>query len=196
MLVEPANVPKTRRTSVPVLVRPWRTIAGTTTTSPARTGAVSSPTRPSPSPSRMIRNSSALSVWTARCAPGSSSKYTLALAAVPVALAMGKPTRTRLAGSSSDRICEVYEYFDSTSDMMTSVLRDAEVDPLVREIVDVRRAGPMLRVREELGRNVRGKRALAALDVAVDFHAWKRLAAAGLRPREAAETMTAAILAQ
>jgi hypothetical protein len=40
-------------------------------------------------------------------APGSSSKYTLALAAVPVALEIGKPTRTRMAGSSSDWISMV-----------------------------------------------------------------------------------------
>ena len=33
MLVEPAKVPNTRRSSVPVLVMSWRTIAGTTTLS-------------------------------------------------------------------------------------------------------------------------------------------------------------------
>jgi AcrR family transcriptional regulator len=91
---------------------------------------------------------------------------------------------------------EVYEYFESTADMMSSVLRDAEIDPLVREIVHVRRVGPMLQLREALAACVRGKRALAALDVALAFHAWERLAAAGLRPREAAQTMTDAILAQ
>jgi AcrR family transcriptional regulator len=100
------------------------------------------------------------------------------------------------AGRLRQGLGAVYEYFEETADMLTSVLRDAEIDPLVREIVQVRRAGPMLRVRESLASAARGKRGLAAVDVALDFHAWKKLAAGGLGPREAAETMTAAILAQ
>jgi AcrR family transcriptional regulator len=91
---------------------------------------------------------------------------------------------------------ELYDHFEATGDMTASVLRDAEVDPLTREIVQLRRAGPAARVRETLARGIRGKRRLAALDLALDFHAWRRLAAAGLRPEEAAETMVAAVFAQ
>jgi AcrR family transcriptional regulator len=91
---------------------------------------------------------------------------------------------------------ELYEWFEATEDMMASILRDAEVDPLIREIVQMRRAGPAARIREVLARGIRGKRRLAALELALDFNAWRRLAAAGLPPAEAAETMVAAVFAQ
>jgi AcrR family transcriptional regulator len=90
----------------------------------------------------------------------------------------------------------VYEWFEATADMMTCVLRDAEVDPVTRETVQFRRAELAARIRAALARGLRGKRRLAALDLALDFQAWRRLAASGLGPEEAAETMTTAVLAQ
>jgi AcrR family transcriptional regulator len=91
---------------------------------------------------------------------------------------------------------EVYEYFEETEDMLANVLRDVEADPLTREIAQLRWGEGMARLRESLGRGLRGKRRLAALDVALDFHAWRRLAQAGLSPTEAAETMVDAVFAQ
>jgi AcrR family transcriptional regulator len=90
---------------------------------------------------------------------------------------------------------QLYEYYESTADMLARVLRDAEVDPLTREIFELRSAG-MARMRKMLARGLHGNRSLAALDLALDFYAWRRLAAATLGPKEAAETMTAAVLAQ
>jgi AcrR family transcriptional regulator len=93
-------------------------------------------------------------------------------------------------------LTELYEFYERAQDMLSSVLRDAEVDPLTRELFELRAGGAMMRIRSVLAEPLQGRRALAALDVALDFHSWRRLAAAGLSGEEAAETMTASVLAQ
>ena len=91
---------------------------------------------------------------------------------------------------------ELYAYFELTGDMAASVLRDAEVDPLTREVAELRRGGPTQRIRDTLARGVRGRKRLAALELALDFYAWRRLTRSGLSRKEAVETMIAAVFAQ
>jgi hypothetical protein len=80
-------------------------------------------------------------------------------------------------------------------DMFTCVLRDAEVDPLTRELVELRGAEPMGRIRRTLAAGLdRGKPVQAALDLALDFHAWRRLWRSGLGATEAAALMAGAVL--
>jgi AcrR family transcriptional regulator len=73
----------------------------------------------------------------------------------------------------------VYSWYEQVADMFTCVLRDAEVDPLTRELAP------------GLGRS---KRVQAALDLALDFRAWRRLRDSGLDATEAAGLMADAVL--
>jgi AcrR family transcriptional regulator len=93
-------------------------------------------------------------------------------------------------------LTELYEFYERAQDMLSSVLRDAEVDPLTRELLELRAGGAMMEIRRILAEPLQGRRTLAALDVALDFHSWRRLAASGLSREEAVMTMTAAVLAQ
>lgn len=91
---------------------------------------------------------------------------------------------------------DVYDFYERTEGMRASVLRDAEWDPLTQEIV-AHRGGPLTaEIRDVLAERVRGRRRLAALDLALDFYAWRRLTRSGLSRKDAVETMIAAILRQ
>jgi AcrR family transcriptional regulator len=88
----------------------------------------------------------------------------------------------------------LYSWYERNEDMFTCVFRDAEVDPLTREILQLRSAEPMARLRAALAQGLaRGKRVQAALDLALDFHAWRRLWASGLDAAEAAGLMADAV---
>ena len=91
---------------------------------------------------------------------------------------------------------ELYGFFERNQDMLSCVLRDAEVDPLTREMFELRAGAQMGAVRESLAEGLERRRGLAALDLALDFHTWRRLAQTGLSREESVETMLAAILAQ
>jgi AcrR family transcriptional regulator len=92
-------------------------------------------------------------------------------------------------------LTELYGWYERTEDMFSCVFRDAEVDPLTRELVELRGAEPMSRVRSALAEGLgRGRRVQAALDLALDFHAWRRLWASGLDAVEAADLMAGAVL--
>jgi AcrR family transcriptional regulator len=91
---------------------------------------------------------------------------------------------------------ELYAYFGRTEDMLSCILRDAEVDLLTRELVQLRAGEAMGEIRRILAEPLQDRRALAALDLALDFHAWRRLSHTGLGPDECAALMTTAILAQ
>ena len=81
----------------------------------------------------------------------------------------------------------LYAWYECSEDMLTCVLRDAEVDPLTRELFDLRSREPMAAIRRSLATGLgTGKRVQAALDLALDFHAWHRLWMSGLDAREAA----------
>jgi len=92
---------------------------------------------------------------------------------------------------------DLYRWYERSEDMLSCVLRDAEYDELTRELFTVRAGGAMAQMRATLAAGLpRTRRASAALDLALDFRAWQRLARAGLSPADAAETMTRAVLAQ
>jgi AcrR family transcriptional regulator len=90
-------------------------------------------------------------------------------------------------------LAEMYSFFARNEEMLGSVLRDAEVDPLTREFFQLRFAA-IERIRAILGDGIRGRRRLAALDLALDFHTWRRLVRqSGLPQREAVDLMVQAV---
>jgi len=91
---------------------------------------------------------------------------------------------------------ELYGYYERAGDMLTAVLRDAEVHELTREVNELR-AGTLIRAtRDVLAEGLAAPRALAALDLALDFQAWRRLTASCLSRADIVETMVRAIAAQ
>jgi AcrR family transcriptional regulator len=89
----------------------------------------------------------------------------------------------------------LYSWYLRNEDMFTSVLRDAEIDPLTRELFDLRAAEPMSRIRRSLADGLGNeKHVQAALDLALDFHAWRRLWHSGLDAVDAADVMADAVL--
>jgi AcrR family transcriptional regulator len=111
------------------------------------------------------------------------------------------PAAWRASGDSEERLTHglvaLYEWYERIEDMLTSVLRDIEVHALTRETQE-RLAGPVFGAMHDALADVVPERepARAALDLALDFHAWKRLRASGLSSRDAAEAMVRAIEAQ
>jgi AcrR family transcriptional regulator len=89
----------------------------------------------------------------------------------------------------------LYLWYERVEDMFTCVLRDAEVSPVVREMRELRGAEPMRRIRASLADGLGAERRVqAALDLALDFHAWQRLGRSGLDPAEAANLMADVIV--
>ena len=89
----------------------------------------------------------------------------------------------------------LYAWYEQNEDMFSCVFRDAEVDPVTREVVELRGTEPMSRIRRSLAEGLGDERPVqAALDLALDFHAWRRLWSSGLDPAEAADLMAAAVL--
>jgi AcrR family transcriptional regulator len=91
-------------------------------------------------------------------------------------------------------LAALYAWYGQVEDMFACVLRDAEVHPLTRELLELRSREPMRRIRGTLASGLsKAKRVQAALDLALDFHAWRRLQASGLDAREAASLMADAV---
>jgi AcrR family transcriptional regulator len=93
---------------------------------------------------------------------------------------------------------ELYSYYEQTEEMLSKVVRDAELDEGVREIQAMRsgqlRATAYDSLADGLPRNARTR---AMLDLALDFRTWKRLVrSGGLGQRAAVEAMVAAVLSQ
>ena len=89
----------------------------------------------------------------------------------------------------------LYSWFERNEDMFGCVLRDAEVDPLIRELFDLRAAEPMEWIAGMLSSGLeQDKRLQAAFTLALDFHAWRRLRQSGLDAAEAADLMAGAVL--
>jgi AcrR family transcriptional regulator len=89
----------------------------------------------------------------------------------------------------------LYAWYDQVEDMFGCVVRDAEVHPVTRQLFELRGREPMSRMRSTLASGLsRGKRAQAALDLALDFRAWRRLRDSGLNAGEAAGLMADAVL--
>jgi AcrR family transcriptional regulator len=89
----------------------------------------------------------------------------------------------------------MYSWYEQVEDMFTCVLRDAEFHPLTRELHSLRGREPMSRIRAALADGLgEGKRVQAALDLALDFRAWKRLRDSGLEAGETARLMADLVL--
>jgi AcrR family transcriptional regulator len=95
-------------------------------------------------------------------------------------------------------LADLYAYYDRNEMLLANLARDAEVDPPTREIMALRYGPPLAAIREALAdglpRGARGRRVLAALDLALDFHTWRLLAhRSGLSRRQAVDLMASAI---
>ena len=95
---------------------------------------------------------------------------------------------------------ELYAYFEQNEAMIANVLRDAEVDPVTREVSTVRLGEPLAALRGALldgwarSRGRRRARLEAMLDLAMSFHTWQSLVRdSGLASAGAAELMAAAL---
>jgi AcrR family transcriptional regulator len=93
----------------------------------------------------------------------------------------------------------LYGYYERREPMLAGVLRDAEIHPVLREVVH-RRFGPFAARLHELlaaGLPARGRRRArrdAAIEVATSFSTWRTLARQGLSAGEAAAVATAMVL--
>ena len=75
---------------------------------------------------------------------------------------------------------ELYAWYRETEPMTANVLRDAELLPSLREVIEPGLGAYSLAVRRALGRAYgRSRRVDAAIRVAVDFHVWRSLGALG-----------------
>ena len=82
----------------------------------------------------------------------------------------------------------LYAWYRETEEMTANVLRDSELLPALRSVVEPGRGAYLERVRRALLRPLgRSRRVAAAVDVAIDFHTWRALARLG--DAEAAELM-------
>jgi AcrR family transcriptional regulator len=107
-------------------------------------------------------------------------------------LSISEPEQRRRHG-----LTELYTWYEQNQDMFGNVLRDAEVHPLTGEMFALRAGEAMGLVRDALASGLPEEpRAQAALDLALDFYTWRRLARSGLSPADAAETMVAALRCQ
>ena len=99
------------------------------------------------------------------------------------------PTRrTELA------LTQLYDYFRRNEDGWNNVLRDAEIDPIVKEMAEKKRMAYLREVRDVLligypKRRTRGPLLRAVLGLAVDFRTWQTLVR-----REGLEDRTAVAL--
>lgn len=84
-------------------------------------------------------------------------------------------------------LAEIYAWFARNSELVACVLRDAEVDPLTRDIVHLRIGARMEQFRHVLGRGFPPSRKLqAALELALSFHTWRSLVKGGRSSLDAA----------
>ena len=71
---------------------------------------------------------------------------------------------------------QIYRWYERNATVTASVLRDAEIHELTREIVGERMTPAFERAREVLGEGI-GKQAMPLLDVALQFACWRTLSA-------------------
>lgn len=92
---------------------------------------------------------------------------------------------------------ELYAYYAANEQMLANVIRDAESDPLTREIATLRMAA-IADLRDALAEGLQpdgsSPHLSAALDLAIDFHTWRLLVRRnGLSQAAAVELMTAVL---
>lgn len=87
----------------------------------------------------------------------------------------------------------IYEWYERNAELTTSVLRDAEHHPLVKEIVAMRSGPRIAAYREVLGAELSAKQR-PVLQLALSFFTWRTLVRdAGLKHSAAVATMLQAI---
>jgi AcrR family transcriptional regulator len=92
-------------------------------------------------------------------------------------------------------LAALYSWYERNEDMFTCVLRDAEIHPLTGELFELRGAEPMNRIHSALAKDLgEARRVQVTLQLALDFHAWRRLWNSGLAAAEAANLMADAVL--
>jgi AcrR family transcriptional regulator len=94
---------------------------------------------------------------------------------------------------------ELYAYYARNEPMLANVIRDAEVDPLTREMAGLRVAPRMAEIRQILSEGVvrgrRHRRIEGALGLALDFHTWRSLLRdSGLSQADAVDLMVDGIV--
>ena len=95
---------------------------------------------------------------------------------------------------------ELYSYFRRTTGAWSAILRDAEVNPLVREMAATRRLGYLDEARDALVAGwklsvARRRQVAAAAGLAVDYRTWETLTARqGLDDLQAAHLMANAVI--
>ena len=94
---------------------------------------------------------------------------------------------------------QLYAYYARNEPMLANVNRDAEVDPLTREMMGLRVAPRMAEIREALADGLAvGRirhRVQAALTLALDFHTWRSLVRdSGLSQADAVDLMVDSVV--
>jgi AcrR family transcriptional regulator len=88
----------------------------------------------------------------------------------------------------------LYGWYERNAQLTACVLRDAEVHPLTREIMELRHGPFMAAYHQILGAKF-GARQRAMLALALSFFTWRTLREGGLKPGAAVEAMVQAIAA-
>ena len=106
----------------------------------------------------------------------------------------------RLIGDRRERLRTglraIYRWYQRNADLAGCVLRDAEIDPLIREISALRWGLPIEGYQTVLGAGLNAKQR-AMLGVALSFHTWRTLVRdSGLKSDAAADAMGKAIEGQ
>jgi AcrR family transcriptional regulator len=90
-------------------------------------------------------------------------------------------------------LAAIYAWFERNAELMASVLRDAEVHPLTKEVVELRFGPHVAAWHEVLGARL-AARPRAMLALALSFHTWRTLVRdGGLKPGAAVKAMVQAI---
>jgi AcrR family transcriptional regulator len=86
----------------------------------------------------------------------------------------------------------LYDYYERNEPMLTNVSRDAETDPLIRELSELRFGPGLAALAKVLAEPLQNRRreTRAALELALDFNTWRLLVRrSGLTSRGAADLM-------
>jgi AcrR family transcriptional regulator len=94
-----------------------------------------------------------------------------------------------------DGLREMYAYYEANEAMLSSVLRDAEVHEMTREMVSTYIAPSIEELEAALSAGwARGRRKRAAIELAVSFHTWRTLVReSGLSANQAVSLMAGAV---
>jgi AcrR family transcriptional regulator len=91
--------------------------------------------------------------------------------------------RTRLG------LRDLYAYWEANEQMVAHVLRDAEAEPMVREVSELSWGGPLGAIRAALVADASSADLAAAVDLAMSFRTWQSLRHSGLATPDAADLM-------